>query len=81
VGDSNGLTRMMRAQRWTLECVRSLLQQRYLGQGVRATLGGRGRDWEGAQSDREGHLEAWDFVALGEEDWLTAEGESGEGGQ
>jgi hypothetical protein len=27
-------------------------------------------------SDRGGHLEAWDFVVLGEDDWVTAEEES-----
>lgn len=73
---------MMRGQRWTLERLKSL-QQINLRRVFRAVL--EGRDWEGTgeeEGDRGGHLEAWDFVALVEEDgWLTAEGESGESGQ
>lgn len=77
MGDANRLTKMMRGQTWTLESLKSL-QPINLGQGVRGAL--EGRDWEGTgeeEGDRGGHLEAWDFVALVEEDgWLTAEGES-----
>lgn len=47
--DIKGLTTMTGAQRWTLEREKNL-QQLNLRQGVRATLGGRDREGEGALS-------------------------------